>query len=102
MESLKRFGSYGFLSTMLALQLAAMPSYGKDTIEDKAKRGALDTKKSARAIKRDAKKAGRKITGQENAWEDTKDEVSDAAKNLKDETKYQAKKAKRHVRESAE
>lgn len=98
MNSLKRFGSYGFLSTMLAIQIAALPSYGNENLEDKTRRGALDAKKSARSVKRDIKKTGRKITGQENAWEDTKDSLSDAGKNIKDEANFQAKKAKRHNR----
>ncbi len=99
MDPLKRFGSYGFLSAMLALQLSSLSAFGNDTAKEKAERGLIDAKKSGRSVKRDLKKAGRKITGQDNAWDDTKDAVSDAGKNVKDEAKFQGKKAKRKLGE---
>jgi hypothetical protein len=38
------------------------------------------------------KKGVRKATGQDNAWDDAKDEAHDAVENLKDEASYHKKK----------
>ncbi len=96
MPTLKQYGSYGFLCSIIAMQLS-MSAIAGDTMGDKARRTGLDIKKSARSAKRDVKKTGRKITGQDSAWDDAKDSVKDAGKNIKDEAKYHTEKAKRHA-----
>lgn len=96
MKSLTQFGTYGFLTLMMAAQLGNS-ALGKEKLADKADRAAVDTKKSAREMKKDLKKAGRKVTGQENSWDNVKDSVGTAAENTKDEVKLQARKAKRHI-----
>ena len=88
MNSLTRFGSYGFLAALLSAQFAMFPGRACGDTD----REALDAKKAGRAMKRDFKKGTRKATGQDNVWEDTKDETSDAAKNARDEVRYHAKK----------
>ena len=92
MGSLTKFGTYGFLSLAIASQLAMA---GTNTA-DKADRAATDVKKNARSVKRDAKKAGRKVTGNESVVKDGKDKISDMGKDVKDEAKVQNRKAKRH------
>lgn len=89
-KSLTAFGTYGFLSLMMAAQIAAATS-----AVDNADRATVDAKKSARSVKRDMKKAGRKVTGQDNTYDDVKDEVQDAGKNLGDEAAYHNRKIKR-------
>lgn len=90
-----RFGTYGFLSALLAVQLGVAPDLHAAVNGERAK---VDAKKSARSVKRDLKKTGRKITGQDNAWDDAKDEARDAGKNIKDETDYHAKKLQKKAR----
>ncbi len=92
MKSLTRFGTYGFLSTILAAQLALAPSGFGDSAQNNLDRAKLDVKKTARSAKRDLKKAGRNVTGQESKWKDFKDEAADAARNTQDEVKHEADK----------
>ncbi len=97
MKSLTKFGTYGFLSALLAAQVATSPALFADgSLADKADRAGVDAKKTGRAMKRDAKKAGRQATGQDNAWDDAKDSVGDAGKNVKDEVDYQKRKSDRN------
>jgi ribosome recycling factor len=86
MKSVVKFGTYGFLSCMLAAQLGSLSALAD------ADRAVVDAKKSARSMKRDVKKGVRKATGQDNAWDDAKDEAHDAVENLKDEASYHKKK----------
>lgn len=97
-RSLSTFGTYGFLSVLVAAQIAASPLLFA-VAPDRLDRALVDAKKSARAVKRDIKKNARKATGQENTWETVKDEVSDAGKNIKDEAKYQKRKIQRKTAE---
>src|SRR5262249_13910932 len=92
MKSLTRFGTYGFLSALLAAQMAMAPSLRADDAKTKVDRARVDARKSARAVKRDVKKGARKATGQDNTYDDVKDEVKDAGKNVKDEVEHQAEK----------
>lgn len=87
-----RYGTYGFLSLMMSAQLALIPSA---LAGEKADRAMLDAKKSARTAKRKVNKTARGITGQGNTWKDMKEEVSDGAKNAKDELNHAAKKVKK-------
>ncbi len=87
-SSLTQFGTYGFMSALLAIQVASAPRSFADDLKDKANRAGLDAKKSARAMKRDVKKGARKATGQESTYESAKDEVKDAGKNVKDEAEH--------------
>jgi len=96
-KSLTQFGTYGFLTTLMAAQIAMAPRLFADTLENKVDRGGVDTKKSARSVKRDLKKKGREVTGQDNTYDDMKDEVKDAGKNVKDETQYQGRKIERQA-----
>ncbi len=91
--SLTKFGTYGFMSALLATQIGLAPNLFADTADD-LNRAELDTKKSARSAKRDLKKAGRKVTGQDSKYDDVKDEVKDAGRNAKDEVNYQTEKLK--------
>jgi hypothetical protein len=93
-----RFGTYGFMSMMLAAQLAALPAKAADQAANSADRATVDVKKGARDIKRDAKKAGRDVTGNHSTWQDTKDSVGDAAKDVKDEAGYTKRKVERKAR----
>lgn len=77
-----KFGTYGFLSCMLAAQLGSVSAFAD---EDRA---LLDAKKSGRSLKRDVKKGVRKATGQDNTYDDVKDEVKDAKENVKDEVNH--------------
>ncbi len=92
MKSLTRFGTYGFLSALLAAQMGLAPNLNADDTATKIDRAKVDAKKSARSMKRDIKKGARKATGQDNAYDDAKDEVKDAGRNLKDEAEHQADK----------
>lgn len=96
-NDLTRYGSKGFLSLMLAAQIAAIPSIA-DTAADKADRAGTDVKKSARSLKNEAKEAGRDLTGQGSTWENVKDDVKDGARDAKDEANYQKRKAERKAR----
>lgn len=82
------------MSALLATQIGLAPQLFADTATS-TDRANVDAKKSARAAKRDFKKAGRKVTGQENRYDDVKDEVRDAGKNVKDEAGHQADKIKK-------
>ena len=95
MKSLAKYGTYGFLSTLMATQLAIAP---RVFASESADRAQLDAKKPARSMRRDLKKSGRKVTGQENSWDDAKDELKDGASNAKDEAHYQARKLQRKTR----
>ena len=95
LASLTRFGTYGFLSALMAAQLATSPRAFADSAADSVDRAKKDVKKSSRSLKRDLKKTGRKVTGQENTWDDGKDEVKDAGANVKDEAEFQKNKLKR-------
>jgi len=88
-KSLTAFGTYGFLSMLMAAQIATA-----NTV-DNADRTTVDAKKSARSVKRDMKKAGRKVTGQDSTYDDVKDEVQDAGRNVGDEAAYHNRKIKR-------
>lgn len=91
-KSLTKYGTKGFLSAMLAMQLGMPYAHGADEAEVKLDRAKVDAKKSFRSAKRDVKKAGRKATGQDNTYDDVKDQVKDAGSNLKDEANHQKKK----------
>ena len=95
MRSLTVFGTYGFLSLIMAAQVAASSSSFAAGLADDADRAGVDTKKAGRTVKRDVKKDVRKATGQNDVWEDTKDKTSDTVSNLKDEAKYQKRKLQR-------
>ena len=97
MKSLTRYGTYGFMSALIATQLAVYPRLFADTAE-KVDRAKVDSKKSGRALRRDLKKAGRKATGQENSYDDVKDEVKDGVSNTRDEVNHQAKKLEKKTR----
>ncbi len=88
MDSIAKFGTIGFLSLLLAAQTALYA----ESVSDKTDRAYTDAKKSARSFKSQAKKAGRKATGNDSKIDDAKDNVGDAAGNAKDELNYQ----KRH------
>ena len=92
MKSLTRFGTYGFLSTLLATQFALAPRSFGDSAQNNLDRAKIDAKRTARSAKRDLKKTGRKVTGEESKWKDVKDETADAARNTKDEVKHQTDK----------
>jgi hypothetical protein len=94
-KSLTAFGTYGFLSVLIAAQMAASPSLFAAGLADKADRAGVDAKKSARSVKRDVTKAARKATGQDNAWDDLKDKASDVGANIKDEADYHTRKIQR-------
>jgi hypothetical protein len=94
MRNLTRFGTYGFMSVILAAQMLSVQGLA-DSVADKSDRAWTDTKKSARSVKRDAKKAGRKVTGQESKWENFKDSAEDTGKDFKDEAKHQKRKLER-------
>ena len=79
------------MSALLATQIGLMPNLFADA-ENSIDRAKVDTKKSARSAKRDFKKAGRKVTGQDSKYDDVKDEVKDGAANIKDEANHQVKK----------
>ncbi len=85
-----KFGTIGFLSMVLAAQLALA-----DSAVNNADRAAVDAKKSARSAKRDLKKAGRKVTGQSSTYDDVKDSTKDAVKNTRDEAALQKRRIER-------
>lgn len=89
-----KYGTYGFLSVVLAAQLALATVVYAD-VQDEAERAKVDAKKSGRALKRDIKKGARKATGQDNAYDDVKDGAKDAGKNAQDELELQKNKLKK-------
>jgi hypothetical protein len=95
MKSITAFGTYGFLSVLIAAQMAASPSLFATGLAEKADRAGTGMKKSARSMKRDIKKTARKATGQDNAWDDVKDKASDSANNLKDEAHFHQRQIQR-------
>ena len=56
MKSLTAFGTYGFLSLMMAAQVAASSQSFASGLANDADRAGVDTKKAARTVKRDVKK----------------------------------------------
>jgi hypothetical protein len=86
-----RYGTYGFMSLILASQMAFVTA----TKAADTDRVMVDAKKNARSVKRSVKKTGRNLTGQGSTWKDVGDEVKDAGKNLKDEANYAKKKVKK-------
>jgi hypothetical protein len=99
MKSLTKFGTYGFLSALIATQMTTPSALLASELSDKADRAGVDAKKSVRSMKQDIKKGARKATGQDNTWDDVKDEASDAGSNIKDEANYQKRKLKRKTAE---
>lgn len=93
--TLTRFGSYGFLSLMMAAQLAV----GEDasTRAEKADKAWRETKKGARAVGSDVKKTARDATGNGSHVEDARDEMEDTAENVKDDARHFQKKAERRA-----
>ena len=95
MKSLTAFGTYGFLSAIIAAQMAASSLLAAKGLPDEVDRAGVDTKKAARSVKREVKKDVRKATGRGSVWEDAKDKASDTLSNIKDETNYQKRKIER-------
>lgn len=87
-----KFGTYGFLATMLAAQMASI-SVANSSTANEIDRKVVDAKKSGRAVRRDVKKAGRKMTGQDSKVEDFKDSAGDTVENAKDEIDHAKKQA---------
>lgn|GEM_PF-6199920 len=95
--SYTKFGTYGFLSMLLATQMAATPAlFADESAATKVDRAGKDAKKSGRALKRDVKKGARDATGQGSTYEDVKDGAGDAVGNVKDEAGFQKRKAERN------
>jgi hypothetical protein len=95
--SYANFGTYGFLSMLLATQMAATPSlFADESAATKVDRAGTDAKKSGRALKRDIKKGARDATGQGSTYEDMKDGAKDAVNNVQDEAGFQKRKAERN------
>ena len=92
MGPLTRFGTYGFLCAVLASQLS-LPALSASENEVQADRAWVNTKKSARAVKRDVKKTGRDMTGHGSTVKDFKDKAHDAVSNTKDEFHHAKKRA---------
>jgi hypothetical protein len=80
------------MCALLATQIS-LSSFGASNASVKTDRAVVDAKKNGRYVRRHAKKAGRKITGQESKWEDFKDGAKDSVSNTKDEMKHAKKKA---------
>ncbi len=85
---LTRFGTYGFLSMILASQVALANNVG-----DTAEHGVMDAKKDARTARRELKKSVRKVTGNQSTYENVKDKTKDTVENTKDELKHEKHKA---------
>jgi hypothetical protein len=87
-----KFGTYGFLCSLVAMQMSAVSLANSDAAND-ADRAVVDAKKSGRSVKRDVKKGVRKMTGKESKVEDLKDSAGDAVDNTKDEINHAKKSA---------
>ena len=98
MKSLFQYGTYGFLSALMATEIAIAPRVFAGNAGDAADKAKVDATKSSRSARRDLKKAGGKVTGQKNSYDDAKEGVKDGANNVKDEAQYQARKLKRKTK----
>ena len=87
-----KFGTYGFLCSLIAAQMSVVTLAATDAAVD-ADRTLVDAKKSGRSVKRDVKKGARKMTGKDSKIEDTKDAAGDAVNNTKDEINHAKKTA---------